>query len=230
MVTRRARVLASLALVSLCGCSHEPPKADVETPTLAQRLAPLSSAQQLAMLRPLAVADSTDADVAFHVGNAYYGLGSALGPEEHDHAVAYFDSAVAEYRRAVKVDSTLSKAWVNMGLAFEAKGSNADARGALMRAIEVNPRDVLAYCHLGYLEQQNGNVAEGVRYYRQALTIDPNSAQAHYNLGLAFAEARVFGEALLEWQTVAKLDPDGELGRTATENVKIIRQYMDTKP
>jgi tetratricopeptide (TPR) repeat protein len=83
---------------------------------------------------------------------------------------------------------------------------------------------------MGYLEQQSGNVSEAIGLYQQALAIDANSAQAHYNLGLAFAEAKVFKEAVVEWETVVRLDPDGELGRSAAENVKIIRQYLTATP
>ena len=42
---------------------------------------------------------------------------------------------------------------------------------------------------------------------------------------VAVGENRVFGEALKEWELVVKLDPDGDLGKTAAENVRIIQQY-----
>jgi superkiller protein 3 len=105
-----------------------------------------------------------------------------------------------------------------------------DARGALQKAIEVNPNDVLAYCHLGYLEQSFGDYGAAMENYRRALAIDPNSVQAHYNLGLAFADSKVFKEALVEWEKVVALDPDGELGKMAAENVRLLRQYVEAKP
>ena len=43
----------------------------------------------------------------------------------------------------------------------------------------------------------------------------------------AFAENRVFREAMIEWEKVIALDPDGELGRTASENVRMIKQYVE---
>ncbi len=232
MTTHTRRLCAGLSVVLALACAGGhggAPPAKVE-PTLAERLKPMSPADQLATLRPLGAADTSNADLAFYTGNAYYAVGSAFSPEQHGQAVAYFDSAVVEYQRAVRVDSTMSKAWVNMGLAFEAKSGNSEARRAFQSAIAINPRDVLAYCHLGYLEQQSGNVSQAIGLYKQALAIDANSAQAHYNLGLAFAEAKVFKEAVLEWETVVRLDPDGELGRTAAENVKIIRQYLSATP
>ena len=68
-------------------------------------------------------------------------------------------------------------------------------------------------------------LSDAMTMYKQALAIDPNSAQAHYNLGLAFAEQKIFNEAVREWQIVIKSDPNSDLGKTAAENVKIITQY-----
>ena len=57
--------------------------------------------------------------------------------------------------------------------------------------------------------------------------VNPNSAQARYNLGLAFAETRIFNEALIEWNKVIEIDPDGPLGKIAAENVELIKTYME---
>ena len=86
---------------------------------------------------------------------------------------------------------------------------------------------MLAYCHLGYSHFERGEVDRAVRLYTRALEIDPNSAQARYNLGLAFADAKLFSEALVEWNRVVELDHDGELGKIAGENVKLIQTYLD---
>jgi len=34
---------------------------------------------------------------------------------------------------------------------------------------------------------------------------------------------------LREWSLVAKLDPEGELGKTASEDVKLIKEYLNVK-
>jgi len=222
-------ILAVSALAG-CGGAKTTGQPDAPAPTLAQRLNAMPPPERLSYLRGLQAGRPGDAVVAFHFGNAYYSIGSSYPPEENDAAFAYYDSAVTAYTRAVEIDSTYSKAYVNMGLAYEAWGKRPEARRTLRTAVEVNPDDVLAHCHLGQLEQSFGNYAEAVRLYRRALVLDPNSAQAHYNLGLAFAEQKVFQEALLEWQTVIALDPDGELGKTAAENVRILQQYIEASP
>ncbi|MCI0451245.1 MAG: tetratricopeptide repeat protein [Candidatus Latescibacteria bacterium] len=224
----RAGAAIALALVSACGQGKTAGKSPA--PTLAQQLSTMPAEDQLAFLKDLERQKPGDATVAFHLGNTYYSMGSALPADENSQALAYYDSAVTAYARAVEIDSAYSKAYVNMGLAYDAATKRADARRVLRKAIEVNPNDVLAYCHLGQIEQGYGDYAEAIRLYQKALVIDPNSAQAHYNLGLAFAEKKLFKEALVEWETVIALDPGGELGKTATENVRIIRQYLEAAP
>jgi tetratricopeptide (TPR) repeat protein len=225
-----APAIAAVALLAAPGCRDFSPAGAKDAPSLAAALRSMPAQARLDTLRALSAARPDDAQIAFHFGNAYYEYGSGLGSADRARALAYFDSATAAYRRAVDIDSTFSRAWVNMGLAYQDAGNRLEARRALETAIQVNPHDVLAYCHLGYLEQSMGNVASAIEQYRRALSIDPNSAQAHYNLGLAFAEARIFREALLEWEAAIRLDPDGDIGKTAAENVRIIRQYLEAEP
>ena len=224
------RAAVVLSLVLPLGCRDDQPAATKQAPTLAQRLGAMSFEEQLDTLRTLERARPDDATIAFQFGNAYYEKGGSFPVEENERAVAYYDSAVTAYQRAVAIDSTYSKAYVNMGLTYEAMGKGPDAHQALQKAIEVNPQDVLAYCHLGQYLQSHGNYGDAMKNYRRALAIDPNSAQAHYNLGLAFAEQKVFKEALVEWEKVIALDPNGELGKTAAENVRLLRQYEEAKP
>ena len=226
-----AMAIASALCMAAAGCKKKaeadkaaaPPAAKVDN-SLGARLNAMTPQAQIDTMRALVKADTSDAQLRFFAGNAYYSYASGLDASAANRN-AYFDSADAQYQGAVKIDSTMSKVWVNMGLAFVDAGKRPQARHAFEKAIEVNPRDVLAYCHLGYLDHMTGNLSDAMAMYKQALSIDPNSSQAHYNLGLAFAEQKIFNEAVREWQIVIKSDPDSDLGKTAAENVKIITQY-----
>jgi tetratricopeptide (TPR) repeat protein len=230
----RIAVLAAAACIAICvaGCKQKDAAENAaspaarETSDLASRLNAMPPSAQIDTLRAMVAADTANAQLQFFAGNAYYSFASGLDASAANRT-AYLDSATAAYTRAVTSDSTMSKAYVNMGLAYQEKNQPSQARSALERAIEVNPEDVLAYCHLGYLAHVRGDLTEAMRQYNLALTIDPSSPQAHYNLGLAFAEAKIFPEAVREWQLVIKHDPGGDLGKTAAENVRIIEQYMN---
>lgn len=211
-----AVVFAALALAACAGSGARGPEPTAER-SLSEAVAGMEPAAQVNYLRELSTQRPDDANVFFYLGNAYYAAGEP-------------DSAVASFRRAVAIDTTMSKAHVNMGLVYDAARRRDEAIREFRRAIEINPDDVLAYCHLGQVQYSRGQVDEAIKLYKKALEIDPESAQAHYNLGLAFADAKIFGEALTEWTRVIELDPDGELGRTAAENVKLIRSYLEVEP
>jgi tetratricopeptide (TPR) repeat protein len=181
---------------------------------LKVRLDDMAPEAQIVYLDSLLAAGIEDARVHFFKGNAYF-------------TVEQNDSAIAEFTRAVQIDNQYAKAYVNLGIVYDHTRRPAEARRAYVTALQINPDDVLAYCHLGYNYYITGDHAAAMKYYGKALAIDPNSAQAHYNLGLAFANAKMFKEALLEWQTAAELDPDGTLGKMAAENVELIRKYME---
>lgn len=208
-----AVVLAAAVTCMLLAAAQPTLAADDPLAGLSERLDPMTPQEQIEYLQSYLEQGMTDARIHFFMGNAYY-------------AIEQLDSAIAHFTTAVELDADYAKAYVNLGITYDAKGKTREARASYIRAIEINPNDVLAYCHLGFSYARH-EPAKAVHYYLKALEIDPNSAQAHYNLGLAFAEAKIFNEALVEWHKVIELDPDGKLGEIATENVELIETYME---
>jgi tetratricopeptide (TPR) repeat protein len=183
---------------------------------IVNKLGGMQPREQLRYLAELKRVAPNQARIPFYMGNAMYALGKM------DSAKAFFDEAIA-------ADSSFSRAYVNLGLTLDAQRKFFAAEKAFEEAIRWDPKDVLAYCHLGFLNYSRKSYDTAVAYYRKALGIDPNSGQAHYYLGLAFADAHIFKEALREWELVAKSNPESELGKTAEENVKLIKEYMRIK-
>jgi tetratricopeptide (TPR) repeat protein len=206
-----ALVLACLAVwltASSSAASTKPRPDDIK-----KKIEGLSPSEQLQYLTSVRAKGPRDARVSFHLGNAHLAL---------DHP----DSAVFYYAEAVSLDSTYTKAHVNLGIALENLNRFDDAKAHYVKAIEIDSTDVLAHCHLGHYYHVRGDIGEAVNQYRRALAADPKSAQAHYNLGLAFADSRLFAEAAREWERVIELSPQSELGRTAVENVRLIKTYL----
>jgi tetratricopeptide (TPR) repeat protein len=214
IIPRAIFLVALAAVAALVFAGANARAGDEIAAELSQKLKTMPIDERLGYLRGLETGGRRDVGVYFQFGNTFFNLGE-------------LDSAVVYYQRTIEVDSTYSKAWVNLGLVLDSQRKNAEARRAFREALKINDEDVLAYCHLGFSHFTAGNVDEALEMYDKALSIDPDCAQAHYNLGLAFADAKIFREALLEWEKVIELDGDGELGRTAAENVELIRTYME---
>lgn len=206
-------VTVAVALAALASCVAAQ-TSDEQAAELAKRLQDVPAEEQLDFLVALEAGGRRDAALYFHLGNAFFNR------EQPDSAVVY-------YQRAIEADSVYSKAWVNMGLAYEEQHKRVESQRAFKQALKINAEDVLAYCHLGFSYFASGRVREAIDMYEKALAIDSRSAQAHYNLGLAFADAKVFREALHEWELVVEIDGDGQLGRAAAENVELIRTYLE---
>jgi hypothetical protein len=45
-------------------------------------------------------------------------------------------------------------------------------------------------------------------------------------MGVAFADAGLFREAVNYWKRVASIEPDSELGKSASENVELLQRYL----
>jgi tetratricopeptide (TPR) repeat protein len=73
---------------------------------------------------------SSLAYMARGVGNYY--VPSALG--------GGFDLAVADFRKAIELDSKNADAWLWLGMALRKENKNADARQAFSKSLELNPQ------------------------------------------------------------------------------------------
>ena len=62
---------------------------------------------------------------------------------------------------------------------------------------------------------------------RRSWSTIPKSALAHYNLAIMFAEAKIYREAIAEWELASKYDPDGDIGDRSRENIKIVKDLMN---
>ena len=109
---------------------------------------------------------------------AYLGRGTA-------HLKAFnFDSAIADFTRAIELEPNDASAYTNRGSAHYEKGEFAHAIADLNKALEINPKSALAYCNLGWTYEAMGDERKAIAHYRKALEIDPSLEAARDNLKL----------------------------------------------
>ena len=68
---------------------------------------------------------------------------------------------------------------------------------------------------------------EALAEFQKVLEYDSKSPLAHYNMAIMFAEAKIFKEAIHEWELAAKYDPDGDIGQRSRDNVKIVQDLLN---
>ena len=93
--------------------------------------------------------------------------------------------AVAELRRAIKINAQAPSYYANLGEILRQAGKLGEAAEALESAVKLDPRNAQALNNLGIIEYEKRNFAQSVDYYRRALEANPNMAEALNNLGNA---------------------------------------------
>jgi tetratricopeptide (TPR) repeat protein len=93
--------------------------------------------------------------------------------------------AVAELRRAIKINAQAPSYHANLGEILRQAGRLDEASDALQAAIKLDPNNAQALNNLGIIEYERRHFAKAVDYYQRALAINPNMPEALNNLGNA---------------------------------------------
>ena len=95
-----------------------------------------------------------------------------------------FDSAIADFTRAIEVEPNDAFAYTNRGSAHYEKGEFDHAIADLNKALELNPKSALVYCNLGWTYEAMHDEQKAIAHYRKAIEIDPSLEPAKDNLKL----------------------------------------------
>jgi tetratricopeptide (TPR) repeat protein len=106
-------------------------------------------------------------------------LKSTDGPAAHNYAGLALrakpdlDGAVAEFRKATKLDPEFAPAYYNLGCALDEQGKLHEAIAEYRKAIDLDPKCVDAYVNLGVSHAQLGRWKEAAAAFDRALELDP---------------------------------------------------------
>jgi tetratricopeptide (TPR) repeat protein len=85
------------------------------------------------------------------------------------------DSAIDEYRKALKLSPNFADIITQLGIAYRDKGMHDEAIKAFTRAKEANPHFIAAWLHLGVTYYSQGFYSLAEQEWRDGLKIDPNN-------------------------------------------------------
>ncbi|MDZ7294911.1 MAG: tetratricopeptide repeat protein [candidate division KSB1 bacterium] len=125
----------------------------------------------------------------------------------------YFQEAVAEYQKAVALDSAFTSAYLQLAYSFGALGQHQAALQALAtgvrhadRASEKERTTLLALYHM-----LSGNVAEAFNLLERAVPEDPYDKMLHFQLGSWSYGMGWYDRAIDELKRVIEIDPQFKL-------------------
>ncbi|HEX6881526.1 MAG TPA: tetratricopeptide repeat protein [Terriglobales bacterium] len=137
----------------------------------------------------------------------------------------YSEEAIAEFRRAVAMDSRVPRGYVYLALAtLEANGwaPSQESMKELREALKQDPKDFYANLYLGLQEAQTDQLVESNRHLKAAAEVDPNVADIWLYLGLNSFKQNNYPEARTQLQKAIELTGTNE----SMGNYEIRRGYI----
>ncbi len=243
---RRVVLIASFMLVLLLtgivGCKDgELPESGLEQ--FIDRVSELDNVALDDTLRSISTGPEPYSTYAHYmIGNRYYesATDSALvAGWDQPGVAALMDSAEVHFLACVERDTTMIEAYVNLGSLWDDRAQMQASRSLRDRRLEtareyyesalrIDPADEKALCNLGSLYMNQRKTSDALKTFETVLDHNPKSSLAHYNLAIMFAEAKIYREAIDEFEAAAKYDSDGDIGQRAQDNVKIIKDLMNS--
>ena len=83
------------------------------------------------------------------------------------------DSAIAEHRRVIQLDSTNATGYVDLGAALERQGLNEEAGAQFRRAVTLDPQSAIAWFNVGYSSYSLRRWPEAYAALLTAFYLDP---------------------------------------------------------
>jgi Flp pilus assembly protein TadD len=145
--------------------------------------------------------------------------------------IAYLDrdrpiDATNQFQRAVRYKPDYVEAWVNLGAAEDANGHGGQARTSYRQALTLRPNDEIALCRMASSFYAAGIKDSCMGVLRDILKKNENASCAYFQLGVSFADASMFKEAIRVWQKVVDLAPKSPEAESATESIKLLKEYL----
>ncbi|GAB4286331.1 MAG: hypothetical protein Kow0068_11900 [Marinilabiliales bacterium] len=120
----------------------------------------------------------------------------------------YYLSAINYFKKAVKIDSTFSMAYYNMGLCYYYLEDYNNVLESFDKVIKLNPLDTNAYFYSGYAKYELGDYEGAVEDYTEYIKLYPSDYNAYRNRGLAKLTLGDTSGACQDWEKAESMGSD----------------------
>ena len=122
-----------------------------------------------------------------------------------------YNNAEKFYLRALKKDSMMNYARLNLSTGYNAQGKNDKALEVLQTAVKIDPNNDRIHYNMALLYNEMNNKAAAERSFAKAVQLKTNNPRVYYNYGLLLNEAKKFKEAEMILQKGIVINPSSEM-------------------
>jgi O-antigen ligase len=137
------------------------------------------------------------------------------------------DRELAE--RGIAAGADPAELWFAVAEAAKQRGSRADRRAALDRALRARPALAKVHFELGLLELDEDHSGRAARALARAAELDPENLAVWYHLGRAEQAAYRLAEARRAFERVLTIDPSHEKARAALASLPPAREHVASR-
>lgn len=211
-------IVATIALVQ--NLSLKPPHIQASISPQEEAALPLSAEPAISSGKPS--------------GEPKNAIGYALRAETHLSKGDY-DSAIADFDRALRSDPAFASCYTDRGVARLRKGDLSGALADFDTAIRINPGAAHAYGNRGLVRLIRGELAGALTDCNEALSLNPNLPDVYYWRGVYYQETGDFTAAVQDFHHVVNIaapnSPLRSIARKRLQQVEtLIRQTRSRSP
>ena len=119
-----------------------------------------------------------------------------------------YDSAVAAYGNAIKIDEKSIPAYLGRARAYGKKKEYEKAYEDITKAIEINPDNVDIYLTRGDISDEKGNIGIALGDYDNAVKVDNKNTLAYIKRGKANVKMKFYDKAKKDFDKAIQLEPE----------------------
>jgi tetratricopeptide (TPR) repeat protein len=114
------------------------------------------------------------------------------------------DDDISYFKKAVKIKPSFAKAYNNLGIAYQRRGTHEKAITMYKKAILYAPDLPAAHGNLGNVYSISGRYKEAEEELKKAISLRKNDPYFHYNLGLVYYNLKDYQKAKNEFEYTTK--------------------------
>jgi tetratricopeptide (TPR) repeat protein len=117
-----------------------------------------------------------------------------------------YEKSIAEFSKAIEINSGISDIYYNRGLAYTKAGKIDQAIADYTAAIKINPEDSDSYYNRGLAYHSKKDYDKAISDYTESIKLTPDIGATYYNRALDYSLKQEYDKA---WEDVHKAESFG---------------------